>query len=408
MTTTTTTTITTNRRTGAMATTTTSRRGKVSTATSVLLLCAALLLTQSWGAMAFSAIVRPEAEVAQADALIDTTTTTVAEGSGWDTTILTTGVDKEQEQTTEGQTDVEAETTTTEAPLLPEISTEGTDAPAEEQTTTEESEITTSNNNQEADSTSVPTESSSTTTAESETTPAATEESTDVTTTVDSGSSSTSGSPTTVEVETTTIPVPTFECQSAGNFAHISGDCSRYHSCLLNAQLGQLELVETACPELTIFSPVHGRCVRDLSSCQSEAFECLAVGRFAGSDDTYYYSCLPSLLGGFHKFIVRCSTGQRFEPLIGGCWRYDWTQLVPGQEALEASDLAAIKQELKLYKAEDKLRKKALKNQEKLARKQQKLLEKAAKKAAKEEAKKKAKAEKEVPSVESAEESKEA
>nr|ABE73228.1 IP15830p [Drosophila melanogaster] len=210
----------------------------------------------------------------------------------------------------------------------------------------------------------------------------------------ESSSTSSAASPSTPAGTTIAPTPPTFKCQTAGLFPHISGDCSRYHNCLLNPVLRQLQDIELTCPELTVFSPSLGRCVRDLAECHVESFPCLSVGRFAGIDETYYYSCVASLQGGFHKFIVRCSSGQRFEPLIGGCWRYDWTQIVPGQEATEISDLAAIKRELKLYKAEAKLRLKAQKEQEKLAKKQQKLEEKAAKKAAKEQAKQQGKAEK--------------
>lgn len=165
--------------------------------------------------------------------------------------------------------------------------------------------------------------------------------------------------------------------------------------------MGALNEYDLVCPPLLAFSPEYGRCVRDVSACDNDAFVCASPGRFAGNDSSYYYNCVVSLRGGYHKYIVRCSPGQRFEPLIGRCWRYDWTVYQPGQ-AYEAEDLAAIKQEQKQLKTEEKLRKKAEKIKAKELLKQQKLADKLAKKAAKEKAKQEAKANKPV-SIESVE-----
>ncbi|EDV46679.1 uncharacterized protein F26C11.3 [Drosophila erecta] len=361
---------------------------RISKLTTVLLFCAALLLTKSCGILALSGDGSAQSQdVGQSEPWSDATTTTTTiqpseEGSGSGGWELTTEADTTipSEETTVGneETTVSEEETSTNASgdvetttVVPETS------PADQESSSAPEETT-----------SAPEESS-----------AAPEETTTAPAESESSSSSSpaepeSSSPSTPAGITIAPTPPTFKCQTAGLFPHISGDCSRYHNCLLNPVLRQLQDIELSCPELTIFSPSLGRCVRDLAECQDEGFQCLAVGRFAGLDETYYYSCVASLQGGFHKFIVRCSSGQRFEALIGGCWRYDWTQIVPGQEATEVSDLAAIKRELKLYKAEAKLRLKAQKEQEKLAKKQQKLEEKAAKKAAKEQAKQQAKAEK--------------
>ncbi|EDX02163.1 zonadhesin [Drosophila yakuba] len=404
---------------------------RISKLSTVLLFCAALLLTKSCGILALSGDgSAPSQNVGQAELWSDATTTTIqaseeSSGSGgWeltteaDTTIPseeTTAGDEEttvseEETSTDASGDVE---TTTASPADQESSAapeETTSAPEESSAAPEESSAAPeASSSAPEETTSAPEETTSaseeTTTAPEETssapeeTSSAPEETSSAPAEPESSSSSSPAEPESTSpstpADTTIAPTPpTFKCQTAGLFSHISGDCRRYHNCLLNPVLRQLQDIELICPELTVFSPSLGRCVRDLAECQEEGFQCLAVGRFAGLDETYYYNCVASLQGGFHKFIVRCSSGQRFEPLFGGCWRYDWTQIVPGQEANEISDLAAIKRELKLYKAEAKLRLKAQKEQEKLAKKQQKLEEKAAKKAAKELAKQQAKAEK--------------
>lgn len=354
------------------------------------------LLTKSCGIVALSGEGSESSGqgqgLGQAEPWSDTTTTTIQpseEGSGWETTEApnTTLAPEETTQPEEETTQPEEETTSgaaegsgngeTTTPADQESSSSGS---GDGETTTDAPE---SSGQPETSSPSAAPE--ETTTLEPETT-----------------SSSTAAPDTTIAP----TPAPTFQCQTAGLFPHIGGDCRRYHNCLLNPVLHQLQDVELTCPNLSVFSATLGRCVRDVSECPEDTFQCPGVGRFAGHDDTYYYSCVASLQGGFHKFVVRCSSGQRFEAMIGGCWRYDWTQIVPGQEATEVSDLAAIKRELKQYKAEEKLRLKAQKQQEKLARKQQKLEEKAAKKAAKEQAKQQAKAEKDKAkgvSIESAE-----
>ncbi|XP_032581372.1 flocculation protein FLO11 [Drosophila sechellia] len=431
------------------------RMSKLST---VLLFCAALLLTKSCGILALSGDGLPQSQdVGQAELWSDATTTIISpseESSGSGGWELTTEADtsipseettagneettvSEEETSTDASEDVE---TTTAAPetspadqessSAPEETTsvpeETTSAPEESSSAPEESSSAPEATSSAPETTAAPEDTSSApdqtssapeessaapeeTSSAPEQTSSAPEETPSAPAEPESSSSSSSASPSTPAGTTIAPTPPTFKCQTAGLFPHISGDCSRYHNCLLNPVLRQLQDIELTCPELTVFSPSLGRCVRDLAECQAESFPCLSVGRFAGLDETYYYSCVASLQGGFHKFIVRCSSGQRFEPLIGGCWRYDWTQIVPGQEATEISDLAAIKRELKLYKAEAKLRLKAQKEQEKLAKKQQKLEEKAAKKAAKEQAKQQAKAEKDkakgesIESVESAE-----
>ncbi|XP_034664240.1 mucin-5AC [Drosophila subobscura] len=406
--------------------------GKFSMATSILLLCAALLLTKSCGILALSG--DGNNQLVQAEPWNEALTTTTTEGSGWETTtplpteettqapIEVESTTPEQEGTTpeaetttgaEQETSAPAEETTTGAPLQPESTTGAslepettTGAPLVPESTTGaplQPESTTGAPLQPESTTGAPLQPESTTGAplqpESTTgAPLQPESTTSQASNQPESTTSQAGAGGEPTATTTLTPAPTppvFECQSAGLFPHIGGDCRRYHNCLWNPLLRLLQEQERVCPPLTAFSPQLGRCVRDVSVCKDDEFECLAVGRYAGHDDTYYYSCMASLQGGLHKFIVRCSSGQRFEPLIRGCWRYDWTQIVPGQESLELSDLAAIKRELKLYKAEEKLRLKALKEQEKQARKQQKLEEQAAKKAAKELAKQQAKAEKE-------------
>ncbi|XP_030566254.1 mucin-2 [Drosophila novamexicana] len=434
MTTTTTTTRTTQTR------TMTAKRGKFSTASSVLLLCAALLMTKSCGILALSGDGNAQLP-GQADAWSETTT--VSEGSGWEVTIgstdqpeeLTTEPIEELDTTTFGA-DIPTETTaptnaaTTLNPNEPEQETtvapneeQSTTGPGEEQSTTAgPGEEQSSSSPREQPSTSGPGEeqsSSSPSEQPSTSSPGGEGQSTTSGPGEEQSSSSPSEEPptttpseelptTTTEAEpviTTIAPTPpappVFECPTVGLFPDISGDCQHFHNCLLNLLTGELKSYDMVCPPLLAFSPTYGRCVRDLAECDNDAFVCQRPGHFAGSDETHYYNCVPKLRGGFHKYIVRCSVGQRFEPLIGRCWRFDWTQLLPGQ-ALEASDLAAIKREQKELKAEEKLRLKAEKNQEKLARKQQKLEEKLAKKAAKEQAKKDAKANKPL-SVESAE-----
>ncbi|KAH8362192.1 hypothetical protein KR084_008929, partial [Drosophila pseudotakahashii] len=396
---------------------------RISKLSSILLLCAALLLTKSCGILALSGDAgSPATGVDQGKAEPWSDTTTTIQPNDEESTTSGSG-SGDWELTTEAEETTAAPSEETTSPSDDEETTAG-----DEETTSSDQESSTSGASGDGEaSTAVPEtspagqESSSpapeetsaapeeTSAAPEETSPAPEETSPapEETTTGEPESSSSSSAPaepessstsssSSIPAETTIAPTPpTFKCQTAGLFPHIGGDCRRYHNCLLNPVLQQLQEIELICPERTVFSPSLGRCARDLAECQEDSFPCLAVGRFAGHDDTYYYSCVASLQGGFHKFIVRCSSGQRFEALIGGCWRYDWTQIVPGQEATEISDLAAIKRELKLYKAEEKLRLKAQKEQEKLAKKQQKLEEKAAKKAAKEQAKQQAKAEKE-------------
>ncbi|EDW56125.1 GM22950 [Drosophila sechellia] len=415
------------------------RMSKLST---VLLFCAALLLTKSCGILALSGDGLPQSQdVGQAELWSDATTTIISpseESSGSGGWELTTEADtsipseettagneettvSEEETSTDASEDVE---TTTAAPetspadqessSAPEETTsvpeETTSAPEESSSAPEESSSAPEATSSAPETTAAPEDTSSApdqTSSAPEESSAAPEETSSAPEQTSSAPEETPSAP--AEPESSSSSSSASPSTPAGLFPHISGDCSRYHNCLLNPVLRQLQDIELTCPELTVFSPSLGRCVRDLAECQAESFPCLSVGRFAGLDETYYYSCVASLQGGFHKFIVRCSSGQRFEPLIGGCWRYDWTQIVPGQEATEISDLAAIKRELKLYKAEAKLRLKAQKEQEKLAKKQQKLEEKAAKKAAKEQAKQQAKAEKDkakgesIESVESAE-----
>ncbi|ALC50008.1 Mur18B [Drosophila busckii] len=369
----------------------TTRRSKCSTATSLLLLCAALLMTKSCGILAFSGDGATQlSEGQQAAALMEMTT--LGEGSGWDLSSSTNEPEfttEREELTTTGIEDVDTTTKseeieTTASPNVPEPETTTAKADEPEAETTAspsepEPETTASPNEPEPDTTASPSE------PEPETTASPSQPEPETTT-----------SPNEPEQPASTIaptppPVPVFECQAAGLFPHISGDCQRYYNCLNNPFLGQLQQLEMMCAPQLFFSPTSGRCMRDLSECPSDEYVCSTPGRFAGHDDTYYYNCVVSSMGGFHKYVVRCSTGQRFEPMLGGCWRYDWTLVGPGYENFESSDLAAIKRELKQFKAEDKLRKKAEKNQEKLARKQQKLEEKMAKKAAKDAAKKAAK-----------------
>ncbi|XP_039499544.1 mucin-5AC [Drosophila santomea] len=380
---------------------------RISKLSTVLLFCAALLLTKSCGILALSGDgSAPSQDVGQAELWSDATTTTIqaseeSSGSGgWElTTEADTTIPSEETTAGDEETTLSEEETSTDASGDVESTTAVPESSPADQESSAAPEVTTSapeaSSSAPEETTSAPEE----TTSASEETTTAPEETSSAPAEPESSSSSSPAEPESTSpstpADTTIAPTPpTFKCQTAGLFPHISGDCRRYHSCLLNPLLRQLQDIELICPELTVFSPSLGRCVRDLAECQEEGFQCLAVGRFAGLDETYYYNCVASLQGGFHKFIVRCSSGQRFEPLFGGCWRYDWTQIVPGQEANEISDLAAIKRELKLYKAEAKLRLKAQKEQEKLAKKQQKLEEKAAKKAAKELAKQQAKAEK--------------
>ncbi|EDW65799.1 uncharacterized protein Mur18B [Drosophila virilis] len=438
------TTTTTTRTTQTTRTTTmTARRGKFSTASSVLLLCAALLMTKSCGILALSGDGNAQLP-GQADAWSETTT--VSEGSGWEVTIgstdqpeeLTTEPIEELDTTTIGadiptegaeETTAPADAATTLNPNEPEQETtvapneeQSTAGPGEEQSTTGgpgEEQSSSSPSEQpstsgpgveqsssspgEQPSTSSPGESQSTTSGpgEEQSSSSPSEEPPTTTPSEELPTTTTEAEPVITTIAPTPPAPPVFECPTVGLFPDISGDCQRFHNCLLNLLTGELKSYDMVCPPLLAFSPTYGRCMRDLAECDNDAFVCQRPGHFAGSDETHYYNCVPNLRGGFHKYIVRCSVGQRFEPLIGRCWRYDWTQLLPGQ-ALEASDLAAIKREQKELKAEEKLRLKAEKNQEKLARKQQKLEEKLAKKAAKEQAKKDAKANKPV-SVESAE-----
>lgn len=362
------------------------------------------LLTKSCGILALSGDGSGGQALGQAEPLLDTTTVASAEGSGsgWgeDTTL------QPEEETTDGSlttlpedagsgdqdntTDGSGDDQTTSAPeesssAAPETSSAAPETSSAAPETSSAAPETTTLEPETSSSTAAPETSSQ----EPETTTAAPEASSSA-----EPETTTSEPETSSEVTTTVAPTPApFVCQSAGLFP-VSGDCRSYHNCLYNPFLRQFLDIEVTCPPQTAFSSSLKRCVRDISECQDDAFQCPSVGRFAGHDATYYYFCAASLQGGFHKFVVRCSAGQRFEATIGGCWRYDWTQIVPGQEATEISDLSAIKRELKQYKAEEKLRQKAQKQQEKLAKKQQKLEAKAAQKAAKEQAKQQAKAEK--------------
>ncbi|XP_030379620.1 protein MTL1 [Scaptodrosophila lebanonensis] len=441
----------------AINTTMITRRGKFSVAFSMLLLCIALLLNKSCGIVALSTEGSGALAVGtdawsgittaglDSDSLTTTTEENNESGSGsgigltTDVTIedLTTTTASPDEETTTSANDVnEEDSTTTSASPDEETTTAANDVNNGDSTTTTTSpdeETTTSandvNNGDSTTTTTSPDEETSTAANEEISTnspdePASTttepnnsdggapidtttvnsgnaEDSDPITTTTSSGNANGQEPVTTTLVpEASTIAPtppapPVFECQSTGHFAHLDGDCRRYYNCLLDALTGQLVALEQVCPPLTAFTPLYGRCTRDLAACSDDGFNCTAVGRFSGSDDSHYYNCVPSLLGGLHKYRVRCSIGQRFEPVLGRCWRYDWTQLTPGSELLESSDLAAIKREQKAFKAEEKLRQKVLKQQEKLALKQQKELEKQAKKAAKEQAKQQAKQEKE-------------
>ncbi|KAH8287736.1 hypothetical protein KR054_012288 [Drosophila jambulina] len=392
---------------------------RISKLSTILLLCAALLLTKSCGIVALSGDGSGSSgqDLAQAEPWSDTTTTLQpgeeGSGSGWEstttelaneetteaaenpTTLAPEETTQPEEETTKAENNNENETSTSAdqegsgtTPADQESSSSGS---GNGETTTPADQESSSSGSGDGETTTDAPQSSASTSAPEQSSPSAAPE--DTTTLEPENSSSSSSS--SVAPDTTIAPTPpTFKCETAGLFPHISGDCQRYHNCLFNPLLHQLQDVELTCPNWTVFSASLKRCVRDVAECPDDTFQCPGVGRFAGHDDTYYYSCVASLQGGFHKFVVRCSSGQRFEATIGGCWRYDWTQIVPGQEATEVSDLAAIKRELKQYKAEEKLRLKAQKQQEKLARKQQKLEEKAAKKAAKEQAKQQAKADK--------------
>lgn len=332
------------------------------------------------------------AAVAQLEvqALEESESTTPSEGSGWDQTSNEPEAETTAAPEVDTTADPEPETT-----AAPEAETSA--APEDETTAAQEAETTAA---PEAETTLNPNEPEQATTLAPEEQQPST-----------SSPNGAEEQPTTTSepepVESTIAPTPPappliFECSTPGLFAHISGDCERYHNCLLNPLTGELLTLDMYCPPDTAFSPLYRRCGRDVAACQSDDFICPAPGHFAGLNETYYYKCLINQRGGFHKYIVRCSNGERFEPLVRRCWRFDWTQLAPGQQSLEAGDLDAIKREQKQYKAEEKLRLKEQKNQEKLKRKQQKLEEKLAKKAAKEQAKKEAKANKPV-SVESAE-----
>lgn len=329
----------------------------------------------------------------QADEAIETTT--LSEGSGWDQSTN----EPEAETTTENAIDVET-TAAPEAETTAAPEAEITAAPEAETTAAPEAETTLNPNEPEQETTVAPEEEQPTTAASSG---PEEEQPTTINPNGEDEQPTTTDSPS----ESTIAPTPpappaVFECPTPGLFAHISGDCQRFHNCLLNPLTGELLSLDMYCPPDTAFSASYRRCGRDVAACQDDDFACLIPGHFAGNNDTYYYNCVINLKGGFHKYVVRCSGGERYEPLVRRCWRYDWSQLFPGQQSLESSDLAAIKREQKQFKAEEKLRLKELKNQEKLKRKQQKLEEKLAKKAAKEQAKKEAKANKPV-SVESAE-----
>ncbi|EDV99673.1 uncharacterized protein LOC6564804 [Drosophila grimshawi] len=366
-----------------MTTTTTRTTTATMTGSSVLLFCAVLLMSMSCSILAQTTILNEVTTVVEGS----------GSGSGSDVEIpnITTDLPESTtivEELTEPTIDVVDTTTeiniedggieTTLPPNVPEVDPETTAQPIEDPST-----AGSGGQEQEGSGSLIPQLSTSTPSVELTTVPSLIQ-----------GSTLTPIAPT---------PSPIFKCRTSGTFPDINGDCRRYHTCVTDPLTNELVNLEMSCLPWLAFSPKYGRCVRDISDCTNDEFVCESAGRFPGTNDMYYYNCVLSLRGGFHKYIVRCSEGERYQPFLRRCWRYDWLHEYAVQ-ALEALDLAAIQIEQKVFKVEEKQRLKAAKLAEKTALKQQKLEEKLARKAAKEQAKKEAKEAKEQAiSLESAE-----
>ncbi|XP_036344258.1 uncharacterized protein LOC118753479 [Rhagoletis pomonella] len=191
---------------------------------------------------------------------------------------------------------------------------------------------------------------------------------------------------------TTEAPrIPTQKlCATLGTFA-AENDCRSYFTCTPSA-IGELQIQPKNCPNGQAFDRTLLRCSRDLSPCTG-IFYCNAEGTFAAStDNSSYYWCVASRLSnGLRVYHVKCGNGQIFTPELGKCF-VDMTSLHDlslnyDLYLSKSPDEECVREEVKIMKAEEKVKLKEAKLREKIQRKYEKELLKKAEKEAKEQAK---------------------
>lgn len=164
-------------------------------------------------------------------------------------------------------------------------------------------------------------------------------------------------------------------CIQAGDFADVA-NCQLYYSCIPAEPSGDFIRVENKCPERAVFSPILGRCTRDISSC-ADSIECTVSGNFPDpNSNSSYYWCVENLLGGFHKYHIQCGPSEIFLPEIAKCF-IDFMNLETFPFNFGApffgvqSDRDVVKAEWKLIKAQEKAEMKKLQMKEKFEKKLQ-------------------------------------
>lgn len=211
----------------------------------------------------------------------------------------------------------------------------------------------------------------------------------EATTTTAAAASSSSTAAISTEAPTTAAPAP-ITCSIMGKTAH-EQNCHQYYACSPNAEGILVQTLQT-CPERMAFSTELLTCTRDLIACNNDGIVCSATALSNTFPDplsnTAYYWCVPSLLGGYHKYHVQCRKGDIFNTLLQKCFMdMDNMQNLPLDYGLGPDDEDYIKMELKTFKMHEK---QILKEQKLKAKMEQKLQKELAKKAEKE-AKEKAK-----------------
>ncbi|XP_017489698.1 PREDICTED: uncharacterized protein LOC108377914 [Rhagoletis zephyria] len=191
--------------------------------------------------------------------------------------------------------------------------------------------------------------------------------------------------------DSTTTSAPTQNlCATLGTFA-AENDCRSYFTCTPSA-IGELQIQPKNCPNGQAFDTTLLHCSRDLSPCTG-IFHCNAEGTFAAStDNSSYYWCVASRLSArLRVYHVKCGNGQIFTPELGKCF-VDMTSLHDlslnyDLYLSKSPDEECVREEVKIMKAEEKVKLKEAKLREKIQRKYEKELLKKAEKEAKEQAK---------------------
>ncbi|XP_055845078.1 salivary glue protein Sgs-3 [Episyrphus balteatus] len=302
----------------------------------------------------------------------------VQESSNTEASSNTDTSETELSQTEKPETEpVAEEVNTTEPPANPEAS-------VTESSKTEEAE--TESVVEEAENTEAPAINNESTDATIEAEPTSSEPELNVETSSISSNPSTEATENPTETSSNPSEVPSTTitpCTEIGNFANPT-NCRRYLSCTGNTS--NLISEDCECPEKTAFSPILGRCTRDLSPCLDEEPVCLRTSSIPNpnGEKSSYFWCVPSLLGGFHKYQIQCSENEVFIPLIGRCWiatpqmggglGFGLINLVPSDRDIVRAEWKLlrkeIKEKIKAEKLQKKLEEKAKARAEKLAAKE--------------------------------------